>query len=369
MSQKRFLIKHVGSMGDMIFIVPPVLATLKKRYPDCHITFVTAWGYKRKGRKLEIIWGKWGLPRVARRAEWGLRNQDGFCIALMLTNPHVDQLVHFHSQELSLDGSLCHEEDRSLPTWSSAYYEQQKNSGNYDGVFELDFGIGFTDNPMKKAYAVCGLPNETYSDYKLYFTDEDIRIAKAVMQNIPRPRIAVLEGIEGTSTRGWDPAKVKQLEKKVVETYGVAPHWFGAKHIPTYNGKLLTLRQNIATLTFCEVAIGVLSGPMHFAAAAGVPTICLYSDHPLHRAAPAYFLNEYIPDPKKYHLTVLGPTNYANICLLKEGTTFINLTPAEQKNQQYIDWMNPGQQATKSSLAVITVDEVMHVLADMVFVQ
>ena len=160
MTQKKFLIRHVGNMGDMVFMIPPVLETLKKRHPDCHITFVTAWGYKKRLRK---------PPLFLKKDYWGERNQSGFCIALMMTNPHINQMVHFHSTELSFDGKICVEEGRAFPTWSSKYYEQQKKSGDYDEVFELDFGLKTADDPMKRVYEVCGVPEETYSNYQLYF--------------------------------------------------------------------------------------------------------------------------------------------------------------------------------------------------------
>lgn len=349
---KRFLIKHVGNMGDLVFIVPPVLETLKKVYPNCHITFVTAWGFKTVRRT---------LPFFQKKELWGQRNQSGFCIALLMTNPNIDQLVHFHSSKTALDGSLCIEEGRSFPTWSDSYYKQQKDSGEYDDVFELDFGIGVEDNPIKRAYEICGLPQETYSNYRLHITEDDIRIARKVMENMPRPRIVLLEGIESDTSRGWDPQKVAELETHIKKVYGSEPIWFGAKHVPRYQGRPLTLRQNIATLTFCDVAIGVLSGPMHFAAAVGLPTICLYGDHPVHRAAPAYFLNEYINDINKQHRTILGPTSYDDLRILKDISP--NLTPAEQKKQGYIDWMSPGNQAKKSCLAAITTSEVRGCLA------
>jgi hypothetical protein len=199
---KKFLIRHVGNMGDMIFFIPPVLKTLKRQYPDCHITFVTAWGFKEKKRS-------W-LPGRSFSQGWGKRNQGGFSIHLMITNPHVDQLVHWHDTKISLERRICIEDGQALPTWSAQYYDQQKSSGRYDGIFELDFGIKADDNPIKKMYEAIGLPDETYSDYKLYLTDHDRAVAEEVMAALPRPRLVLLEGIEGTTTRGWDPAKVEQ---------------------------------------------------------------------------------------------------------------------------------------------------------------
>lgn len=344
---KKFLIKHVGNMGDMVFFVPPILEAIKKKYPDSHITLVTAWGFKNK------------------YGEYGKRNQGGFCISLMMTNPHIDQLVHFHSTKLSLTGELCIEENVAFPTWSSEYYEQQKNSSNYDAVYELDVGIVQDENPLEHLYLDIGMQDEYFTYYKLYFTANDREVAQSAMASFPHPRIVLLEGIEGRTTRGWDPAKVAQLERAIQSTYGVPPIWFGAKYLHEYQGRPVTLRENIATLLYCDIAIGLLSGPLHFAAAVGLPTITLFCDQPLHRAAPAYFLNEYITDDAKKHRTLVGP-NGPVFGFLKEGSTKISLTPNEWKTQKYKDWSNPGRQSTKSCLSVITVDEVMAVVKDMV---
>lgn len=354
---KKFLIRHLGNMGDMIFFVPPVLETLKRTYPDCYITFVTAWGYKETKRS---------FPTFIKKEHWGQRNQSGFSIALMMHNPHIDQLVHWDDTQLSLEGDICVEEGRRIPTWSAKYYATQKSSGEYDGVYELDFGIAHDDNPMERMYEAIDMPGETFSNYKIYLSEADRKAGSIIALQYSGPRIVLLEGIEGTTTRGWDPGKVSELETSIKNVYGVDPIWFGGKYLPTYEGRTPTLRENIAALTHYDVAIGVLSGPMHFAAAVGCPTICLYGDQYLHRAAPAYFLNEYIDDSAAYHRTILSPTNYHNMKFLKDGTTQVNLTPEEWRTQEYENWQNPGRQSTKSCLAAITVDEVMAVLADVV---
>ncbi len=344
---KRILVRHVGNMGDLVFFVPPILETLKNKYPECHITLVTAWGLKdKKGR-------------------WGKRNQDGFCISLMMTNPHVDQLIHFHETKNVLDGSYCIEEGVSFPTWSRAYYEAQKASSAYDKVFELDIGILQNENPMEHLYRHIGMEGETFTNYKIYLTDKDKEVAQQVMEKYPYPRIVLLESIEGRTTRGWDPNKLPILEKEIEKKYGVPPIWFGAKYPHEFEGRPISIRENIATLSLCDVGIGVLSGPLHFAAAMQLPTITLICDQDIHRGAPACFLNEYIPDEKKKHRTLLGPTGSV-LGFLKEGSTKINLTKAEWEKQNYVNWVNPGRQDTKSCLSVITVDEVMTVLQDVV---
>ena len=348
----RYLIRHLGNMGDMVFLVPPALETLKRRHPNCHITLVTAWGFKSQKRKYLV---------GPKQTKWGPRNQSGFCIHLLMTNPNIDQLVHYHTSKLDLEGNTCQEDGQSFPTWSESYYQQQKDSGLYDGIFELDFGIGHEENPIKKMYQYMNMPEEDYSNYKVYLSPSDLDVASQIIKNYPRPRIVLLEGLEGKTTRGWDPSKVSQLESAIKAKYKVSPIYFGSKHVPNYKGAPLTLRQNIATLSLCDIAIGVMSGPLHFAASVGLPTITLFCDQPLHRAAPAYFLNQYIKDKGKHHRTILGP-DCPPYEFLKSNHAPRCITPAEDKIQSYQDWQSPGNQSTKSCLAPISVNEVMQVL-------
>lgn len=343
---KHFLLRHLGNMGDLVFFVPPVLAGLKKQHPGCHITFVTAWGFK------------------DRRGRWGQRNSGGHAIHLLMTNPHIDELIHWHDTKSSLTGHICREDGRSFPTWSARDWQRHKSPGRYTAVYELDFGLIVTDNPVLRMFQTVGLPTATDQSYQLYFKTEDLGSAHAVISRAPRPRIVLLEGLAGESTRGWDPGKVPALIEAIRAQYNVAPIWFGSEYVPEYQGRPLTLRANIATLTYCDVAIGVLSGPLHFAAAAGLPTITLFGDQPLHRAAPAYFLNHTISDPRRRHRTLLAPSGKQQ-SFLKSTTPDSSLTPAELERQHYRDWIKPGRQSTKSSLAAITVDEIMLLLQDM----
>lgn len=365
-SPKRFLIRHVGNMGDMVFFIPPVLETLKKKYAGCHITFVTAWGYKQKPAWNKMSFKELFTTAITRQrpGHWGNRNQAGFSIALMMTNPHIDQLIHWHDTRLDVESTTCCEEGHCFPTWNKDYYEKQKKSGGYDAVWELDFGLTQVCDPINEMYKTIGLPQETYSNYQLYLTEEDKEIAATVMKDKPRPRIILLESLVAENTRGWDKDKIPALVQAIKERWGVDPIWFGGKYIPQHNGRALTLRQNIATMLFADVALGVLSGPLHFAAAVGLPTLTLFADQPLHRAAPAYFLNEYITNPKKYHRTLVGPSP-ETVTFLKGDKAPDVLSPHEKKLQRYKGWQSPGRQATKSALAPITVDEIMLTLHDM----
>lgn len=343
---KKFLVRHLGNMGDFVFLIPPVLEALKKHYPNCHITLVAVWGFKN------------------RHGIFGERNQDGACVHLAMTNPNVDRLVHWHDTKCAPKGGICEEDGRSFPTWNRDYYEKQKQSGGYDGVYELDFGLKCEENPIKRMFAAIDLPQAVSGHYKIYLTDSDMAVARAVIANAPRPRIVLLESLEGLSTRSWDAGKIPALAAAINNEFGVEPYSFGGKYTPEYQGRRLSLRENIATLTQADVGVGVLSGPLHFAAAVGLPTLTLSCEQPLRRAIPAFFLNDDIADAKKKHRTLLGPSG--PVCsVLKDEKVSAALTPAEARAQGFKTWQRPGRQATKSCLATITVDEIMAVLRDM----
>lgn len=342
----KILLRHIGNLGDLIFIVPPVLAELKRLHPHSKITFVTAWGYKDKQNR------------------WGKRNQGGHGINLMMTNPHLDQLVHYSSNLLDLDATTCQEEGQSFPTWNEQYYHQQKNSSAYDLVVELDSGLNLDDNPLQKFFREINAAPAARTDYQLYLTAKDREIASFIMTDAPHPRIVLLESLAGASTRSWTTEKTGQLESAIQKIYGSPPLWFGAGYTPDYHGRPLSLRENIALLTYCDLSIGVLSGPLHMAAAVGLPTLALYAEHPLHRAAPAYFFNQYIKDPPKKHRTLLGPSPEPHRAF-KYAKEVPCLTPREKRHQHFKSFLKPGTQSTKSSLAVITVEEVLTVLTDM----
>lgn len=340
---RRLLLKHVGNMGDHLFLVSPLLEVLTRRFPSAEVTLVTAWGYKDA------------------HGRWGKRNQDGYCIALMKEHPHVDHLVHWHDSKRSLTGDICVEEGVRFPTWDPAWYERVKP--DYDMALELDFGLSVFDNPLTRVYELAGLSGETYGRYPFYASPSDWRIGRAVAETLPRPRVLLLEGLNGKTMRGWDPAKVTELEEGLKKSYGITPSWFGAFSPRSFSGRQLTLREHIAFAGSCDLAVGVSGGPLHFAAAAGTQTICLYGGQPLHRSAPSYFLNPHIQDTTRHHITIEGPT-CDEPCFLKRDRPCRNLSPEEARASGFQSWREPGRQSDKSCVATIPVSTVLAAVGD-----
>lgn len=334
---RRILLKHVGNLGDHLFLVGALLEGIANAWPDAEVTLATAWGYK------------------DHRGHWGKRNQDGYCIALMKENPHIDHLVHWSDFACALDGRICVEEGRRLPTWNRSLFDLRR--GDYDLAVELEFGLEIEDNPLERMAAAVGLPDVPLGPYPFYGTPEDWAVGKTVAERFPRPRVALLEGLDGTTMRGWDPQKARLLEERLAGNLGVPPLPWGGRFVPLHRGRPLTLRENIAFLGHCNLAIGVLGAPLHFAAAAGIPTICLYGAQPYARAAPGFFLNAAIADPSRRHATIFGPT-CDEPCLLKRTIPCKNLRGGDRTTTGFENWQRPGRQSDKSCLAVIPVETV-----------
>jgi hypothetical protein len=338
---QRILVRHLGNMGDHLFLISPLLAQLKKKYPQSHITLLTTWGYKDY------------------RGRWGMRNQGGHNIALMMHNPHHDQLVHWHDQRLSLHGHICQEEGRRFPTWSRAYYEKSKEK--FDKVIEADFGLRTNDHPLQRIYAAAKLPPSSYGWYEVFLSPKDRSVGAELAATWPRPRILFLEGLAGKTMRGWDSRKVIPLTYAIRQLYGVVPRWFGSAHAPRYHGRPITLRENIAYAAHADIAIGVMSGPLHFVAGVQVPTITLYGGQPLWRAAPSYYLNPHLSEQRRHHVTILGPT-CDEPCFLKRDFPCKRMLPALQARCGFRSWAEPGMQNQKSCVAMIPVSQVVKIL-------
>lgn len=331
---RRILLKHVGNMGDHLFLVGALLEGIARSWPGAAVTLVTAWGYKN------------------RRGSWGKRNQDGYCVALMKENPHIGHLVHWSDRGRSPDARICREEGRAFPTWNREHFDAVRH--DYDVAAELEFGLQAEENPLERITAAVGLPHLAVGPYPFYGTATDWQVGRAVAERYPSPRVVLLDGLAGRTMRGWDPAKAAALAARFRGELAIEPIWWGSPFTPLFRGRKLTLRENIAFLGSCDLAIGVMGAPLHFAAAAGVPTICLFGAQAYRRVAPAHFLNAHIADPARHHVTIFGPT-CDEPCLLKRTIPCKNLHQNDRLTTGFQSWQKPGRQADKSCVAAIPV--------------
>jgi len=340
----RILIKHVGALGDSIFFLPPIIHTYRKKYPQAQITLLIAWGPRDK------------------EGCFHSRGFDGFTLNLMMTNPEIDELAHYSDRKQSLRKEICIEEGVRFATWNKTILEKKKKE--YDLFFEADLGVPHIDDPLQFLYKKYHLKSD-FTNYKIYTTQSDKLIVDQIIKNYSCPRILICEGIEAETMRGWSREQTEELIKKIKKELGVSPVWFGSKNILDYFGKKINIRQSAEFASRFDIAIGVLSATMHICAGVGVQTITLYGGMPKKRGAPEYFLNKYIKDQNKRHVTIMAPECDTHCFLKKENGPCV-LSP---NNSLWQSWQKPGNQKIKNCLVKISVEDVFRILKNILKVR
>ncbi len=112
---------------------------------------------------------------------------------------------------------------------------------------------------------------------RLWLSEDDLQ-ATAQLTAVRRPRIAICADFVDP-LRHWAPERWYTLAVLLQEA-GAHVVGIGARHrlgIGTDLVGKLTVRQTAAVLTECDLFVGNNSGPFHYAQAAGVPCVTLFS--------------------------------------------------------------------------------------------
>ncbi|MCL5029021.1 MAG: hypothetical protein M1480_08385 [Bacteroidetes bacterium] len=358
----RVLIKHVGGIGDFIFFVPPIVESLKNKYPLASVDVLTTCSINRTV-KIKLI-SKW--PFVGRRYVriWGepQSSRSGYCVDLIVANPFVDNVINFHSNKVDLDGrflsTYCY--DRCIKTWNLKYLNKVVSKNIYDKFLDIDsVQLNRFSNPLRILFSKLGEGDIYYSNYKTYTTEGDKRKIDGIIKKYPQPRILFCEGVDSLAMRSWTSEKVAALTQMIKEKYSVDPIWFGKRDIPIIDGRPLTLREHAEFARRCDVAIGNANGPFHLAASVGVTTILLLSLLSVERVAPEYHLNPYINNSNLLHVTVHA-LECDKHCDLKPKEPCDQFGSIIEQGWNSSD--DPGRQSTKSCGAAIRVETVYETL-------
>ncbi|MCL5030739.1 MAG: hypothetical protein M1480_17140 [Bacteroidetes bacterium] len=359
----KILLKHVGGIGDFVFFVPPLIESLKKKYPHSSIDVLTTCSIRRK-MKIGLSC-RWPFIKRKHLRIWGEPESSGsgYCIDLIITNPFVDKVINFHSSKKDLDGNFLKGygyESHNIQTWNKNYLNKVLKKNIYDKFLDIDsVAINRFCNPLRILFGKLGEHDAYYSNYKIYTSQYDKNKIDKIIRNFPRPRILLCEGIDSLAMRAWTNEKVASLSLMIQKKYSVNPIWFGKNNIPVVDGKPLTIREHAEFARRCDVAIGNANGPLHLAASVGVPTILLLSLLSFERVAPEYHLNPYITNYRSCHMTIHAPECDKH-CGLKPEEPCDQFGSNDDKS--WISSDNPGQQSTKSCAAAIGVETVFDTL-------
>lgn len=276
----RVLVIRLGALGDLLH-VSPSLNALRQRHPEAEIHFLTSPAYREMAGAFAAVDRVWVYDK---RQGWG----GLFRLAKELRQTGIDTLVNLHP---------------SLKTWlltrlvrphRSATYRKQKLSEK-----------GAAQRGVRRHHAVA----DFYRPFRRVF-DLPESLGKPVFHppdgSLPstcpdsETWIALIPGVGGKrGNRAWPPEQVRELIDRLLQTANRRVMLIGgpdesdlAERLQAGDPRVENHcgRHDIAgtarLLSQCRVAIGGDTGPLHLAAAVGVPVVALFGPTHLARTGP-----------------------------------------------------------------------------------
>lgn len=284
---KKILISSCGGLGDLIMFTP-ALRRMKEKYPNCHITFMTAEKHKAVLSGLSYI----DSVICIRRGKFLGRYRVLPCLfqqnAVIFTDWQPQLLFFswlFHvpvRAGIPKPGhELCKYFTRSLKNNVFRYtqYAAKTNAMVFEEALEIEL-----DGPMSR----CDVSQPVESD---------IKCADDLLQKIgihKNEKFMILTPFTGLEQRNWpiDAAgsfvqKVKSRLNIPVVVIGTPDKRLESEQISSFNlvGKT-TILQMVELIRRAVILVTPDSGPMHIAGAVGTKTVALFSKDLPERWAP-----------------------------------------------------------------------------------
>lgn len=373
-SVKSILLTRVDGLGDLV-LLSPLVREIRALWPKAHITLVVdqrftsfveqcpyvneVIGFNERGSKYARLFsGPARAYKLSKQRLW----QRKFDLAI---SPRWD-LDTRHAAVLNF---------LSLPTYHFGFSEtvsRRKRALNrsldtlFTHVIASKPGVRHEIERNAEVLAALGGNPARVHTPEIWLSDSDRSYARQVLAKYGitsrQPLIAL--GIGATEAkRRWPIERFSALAEWLVETYGAKILVVGdsvdactAEHMRPILGTAMinqagvcTVRQSASLMPFCNAFIGNDSGPMHLAAAAGIPVIEL-SCHP--ESAP----EDHINSPHRYAplsrcVQILQPAPLSNECRSgcndSEAHCILNLRLSDVK-EAFNELMNEQSFAHKS---------------------
>jgi ADP-heptose:LPS heptosyltransferase len=260
----RILVVKPDALGDLV-LATPVLAALKQKYPDSHLTLFA------RDFARELLWGNSFVDEIITQTDF-----KGYALVLHLFKDPKYVLRSF---------------------WAGNKIRVGEGS-----AFPLSL---FLTHKIK-----------TYADLTLHQVEQNLALLKplGITSSSPelllkadpgaevklegKPIIALSIGRAGLHNKYWYPAGFAEVADKLKQVLGAKVLLLGSKEemgvaqnidAPAENlvGKL-TLKQLVSVLSKCDLHISGDTGPMHLAAALKIPCVAIFTtkDHKPLRWAP-----------------------------------------------------------------------------------
>jgi lipopolysaccharide heptosyltransferase II len=285
---QRILFILLGAIGDVIRALP-LLTRVRRAYPSTHI----AWAVEPAAAPLLEYHPALNDVLLYQRS----RGPRAFF-------PFLQYVRHQHF-DLVLDLQR-HLKSGIVSFWSGAptrvgFHRHNTKEGNWlfnthtiDAIPDFSLKLG---QYLKFAEAL-GLPNDGVS-FDLRLRPEEEQRVDTLLAETPRPFAAFFLGSRWPS-RFWFPQATAEVAQALQQEYGMGVVLIGGQSEVTFaqqvcaatRGKLTnlcgqtTLRDLIGLFSRARLTMGPDSGPMHLAAATGVPVISLWGATSPIRSAP-----------------------------------------------------------------------------------
>jgi ADP-heptose:LPS heptosyltransferase len=332
---RRILVIRPDEIGDVV-MMSAFLRELRRTAPQAFISLVVKPGVRNLVEKCpyvnEVLTWDWSLQ--GRRS---ILRRLGRAIAFggkTFWRRHVDLAIYPRWDTDAYAGALlayC-----SGARWRAGYadavapWKLQQNAGQEKFLNQVVFDDRLRHEVDHNMELLRHLGGRVHSDrLELWFDADDEALARDLWHRNgirPEARVAALGVGARFAAKRWPSASYAALAKRLLALSGVRVMVVGGREdlalgafppeVIDLRGKT-TLRQTGAVLRQCAIFIGNDSGPMHMAAAAGIPVVEI-SGHPRHASPMLWPWPERFA-PRTERVTVLRPEAPCPPC--QEGCT------------------------------------------------
>jgi lipopolysaccharide heptosyltransferase II len=282
----RIVCFHLNQVGDLIFSLP-ALAALRQGFPRAHITSVAR---------------PWLAP---------LLEASAFVDEVIVRPPgyRPDTLLRLARRLRRRRFDLAMGFSQSPATSLLARWSARRQHGFADAWMPWLYGRRtyapgpMTTGKMLRLTTALGLPGQplTYVGL-LTVAERDRESAQALLCGDDRPLVALAPGASGRRQyKGWSAARFGQVAAGLAARFGGRPVVVGGASDRAQGEEIAAAAPDVDVLNLagrttvgelagvlgqCALFVGIDSGPMHVAAALGVPVIGLFGPTDPHRTGP-----------------------------------------------------------------------------------
>ncbi len=287
---RKILVRSTNWIGDAVISLP-ALDALRKQFPDAEIVLVT------KPWVSEVYWHYPGLlrqiiydPAGKHRGPRGFRN-----LIEDLRAEHFDMAVlfqnAFHAAWMAwrarIPVRIGYARDGRGPLLTESVEVPPRAAYGHEAYyyFHLLYRAGLIEKPE---------PEQPLSDVRLALREAETSWAEKRLHSLrldgPRTLMGIHPGASFGPAKRWPPERFAALADRLIVALRADVLIFGSaaeaplaesiarlmKRSPTVLAGKTTLTQMMALLAYCRLVVTNDSGPMHLAAALGLPLVAVF---------------------------------------------------------------------------------------------